>query len=133
MEIVIGNMCLRQTKQKKVRLMKVVPARVHTLSFYLCHSVKYQLHHPPHQNYRMLSTLMQIQFNWLFVYMLHSAAHGRSLTSASKKQTKRLPVVFSFKVPRSTHQFSFDFCFVRHSGGPALSPRLPQSPRQQPL
>lgn len=24
-EIVIGNMCLRQTKQKKVRLMKVVP------------------------------------------------------------------------------------------------------------
>lgn len=39
-------------------------------------------------NYRMLSTLMQIRFNWLFVYMLHSAAHGRSLTSASKN---RLP------------------------------------------
>lgn len=43
----------------------------------------------------MLSTVMQIQFNWLFVYMLHSAAHGRSLTFLSKKIC--LPVVFQLK------------------------------------
>lgn len=40
-EIVIGNMCLRQTNQKKVCLMKVVCVCV--CFFYLCHSMKYKL------------------------------------------------------------------------------------------
>lgn len=58
----------------------------------------------------MLSTVMQMQFNWLFVYMLHSAAHGGSLTSSSGKKKKRLAVVFSLKLQYSTH-FSFHSCF----------------------
>lgn len=51
-EIVIGNMCLRQTKQKKVCLMKVVLCACVCVCvqfffvcffFYLCHSMKYKL------------------------------------------------------------------------------------------
>ena len=48
MEIVIGNMCLRQTKQKKVCLMKVVRVCVcvHVCMLFfvnLCHSRKCKL------------------------------------------------------------------------------------------
>lgn len=93
-EIVIANMCLRQTKQKKVRLMKVVPrcaarACVRACVFLSLMSQREVQPTPPHprpnKNNGMLSTVMQIQFNWLFVYMLHSAARGRSLTPLSKK------------------------------------------------
>lgn len=80
---------------------------VHEFSFHLCHSVKspppQNPSHPPRRNkksYGMLSTVMQIRFNWLFVYMLHSAARGTSLTPSSKNW---LAVVFSLKVPYSTH------------------------------
>lgn len=46
-EIVIGNMCLRQTNQKKVCLMKVllfvcVYKYMCMLFYYLCHSMKYK-------------------------------------------------------------------------------------------
>lgn len=43
-EIVIGNMCLRQTKQKKESVPDESPTCVYVYLFlYLCHSVKYKL------------------------------------------------------------------------------------------
>lgn len=88
-EIVIGNMCLRQTKQKKVCLMKVVrvcvcaSARVF-LSLMSQHEVQTL---PKKINYRMLRFQQSRKyscFNWLFVYRLHSAADARVVTSYQK-------------------------------------------------
>lgn len=73
-EIVIGNMCLRQTKQKKVCLMKVVGVCVcmcvYTLFFYLCHSMKYKLEKVQDallsnpQEFDKYSGLISFLFSW---------------------------------------------------------------------